>query len=147
MEPKRYRPKVGGLYYAIFLPTLILILAVAVFAAIYDPFSLAVTVTVFLLILYFAVSPLFGYVELRENTVFIRYGFFLTREIEYVRIRELKKERKPYTETMLSLKNAMEHVTVKYNKFDVTTVSVTDNDDLMINIRARIEARRIDSGI
>ena len=31
MEPKRYRPKVGGLYYAIFLPTLILVLAAAVF--------------------------------------------------------------------------------------------------------------------
>ena len=105
------------------------------------------TVTVFLLILYFAVSPLFGYVELRENTVFIRYGFILTREIDYLNIREMKKDRKFYSETMLSLKNSMEHVTVKYNKFDVTTVSVTDNDDLMINIRARIESKRIDSEI
>ena len=54
----------------------------------------------------------------------------------------MKKERKPYTDTMLSLKNAMEHVTIKYNKFDITAVSVTDNDDLIINIKARIEARR-----
>ena len=48
---------------------------------------------------------------------------------------------------MLSLKNSVEHITIKYNKFDVTTVSVTDNDDLMINIRARIEAKQIDSEI
>ena len=143
---KRYKPKIDGLFYAIWVPTVLLLIACTVVACT-EPMALLIVIAADIFTLYFLVSPLFGYVELRENTVFIRYGFFLTREIDYLRIRELKKERKPYTDTMLSLKNAMEHVTVKYNKFDVTTVSVTDNDDLMMNIRARIEAKRINSEI
>ena len=143
---KRYKPKIDGLFYAIWVPTVLLLIACTV-VAFAEPIALLIVIASDIFTLYFLVSPLFGYVELRENTVFIRYGFILTREIDYLRIRELKKERKPYTDTMLSLKNSMEHVTVKYNKFDVTTVSVTDNDDLMMNIRARIEAKRINSEI
>ena len=141
---KIYKPKIDGLFYAIWVPTVLLLIACTVVACA-EPAALIILIATDLFTLYFLISPLFGYVELRENTVFIRYGFFLTREIEYLRIRELKKERKLYTETMLSLKNAMEHVTVKYNKFDITAVSVADNDDLIINIRARIEARRAET--
>ena len=138
---KRYKPKIDGLFYAIWVPTVLLLIACTVVACT-EPMALLIVIAADIFTLYFLVSPLFGYVELRENTVFIRYGFFLTREIDYLRIRDTKKERKPYTDTMLSLKNAMEHVTIKYNKFDITAVSVTDNDDLIINIKARIEARR-----
>ena len=138
---KRYKPKIDGLFYAIWVPTVLLLIACTVVACA-EPMALLIVIAADIFTLYFLVSPLFGYVELRENTVFIRYGFFLTREIDYLRIRDMKKERKPYTDTMLSLKNAMEHVTIKYNKFDITAVSVTDNDDLIINIKARIEARR-----
>ena len=138
---KIYKPKIDGLFYAIWIPTVLLLLVCTVIACT-APMALVIMLATDLFTLYFLVSPLFGYVELRENTVFIRYGFFLTREIEYIRIREMKKERKIYTESMLSLKNAMEHVTVKYNKFDITAVSVTDNDDLIINIKARTERLR-----
>ena len=138
---KIYKPKIDGLFYAIWVPTVLLLIACTVVACT-EPMALLIVIAADIFTLYFLVSPLFGYVELRENTVFIRYGFFLTREIDYLRIRDTKKERKPYTDTMLSLKNAMEHVTIKYNKFDITAVSVTDNDDLIINIKARIEARR-----
>ena len=143
---KIYKPKIDGLFYAIWIPTVLLLLVCTVMACV-EPIALLILIATDIFTLYFLVSPLVGYVELRENTVFIRYGFFITREIDYLRIRDMKKERKFYSETMLSLKNSMEHVTVKYNKFDVTTVSVTDNDDLMMNIRARIEAKRIDSEI
>lgn len=138
---KIYKPKIDGLFYAIWIPT-VLLLAVCTVIACTAPIALIIMIATDIFTLYFLVSPLFGYVELRENTLFIRYGFFLTREIEYVRIRELKKERKPYTDTMLSLKNAIEHVTIKYNKFDITAVSVTDNDDLIINIKSRTERLR-----
>ncbi len=138
---KIYKPKIDGLFYAIWVPTVAL-LAVCTVIACTAPIALIIMIATDIFTLYFLISPLFGYVELRENTLFIRYGFFLTREIEYIRIREMKKERKIYTESMLSLKNAMEHVTVKYNKFDITAVSVTDNDDLIINIKARTERLR-----
>lgn len=138
---KIYKPKIDGIFYAIWVPTVAL-LAVSTVIACTAPMALVIMLATDIFTLYFLVSPLFGYVELREKTVFIRYGFFLTREIEYIRIREMKKERKIYTESMLSLKNAMEHVTIKYNKFDITAVSVTDNDDLIINIKARTERRR-----
>ena len=141
---KIYKPKIDGLFYAIWIPTVLLLLVCTVIACV-EPMALLILIATDIFTLYFLVSPLVGYVELRENTVFIRYGFFITREIDYLRIRDMKKERKFYSEAMLSLKNSMEHVTIKYNKFDVTIVSVTDNDDLMINIRSRIEAKRIDT--
>ena len=131
MEIKRYRPKVGGLYYAIFLPTLILVLAAAVFAAIYDPFSLAVTVTVFLLILYFAVSPLFGYAELGSESLFIRYGFFMKREIPYTKIRSVKRARRAISYSTVSLKCDMEHIEIGYGSFDETTISLVDTDEFV----------------
>ena len=146
MQNKIYKPKLDWLFHVIWIPTVILLAVCTVISFTAWP-ALLIMLATDIFTLYFLVSPLVGYVELRENTVFIRYGFILTREIEYLRIREMKKERKFYSETMLSLKNSMEHITVKYNKFDVTTVSVTDNDDLMMNIRARIEAKRINSEI
>ena len=146
MQNKIYKPKLDWLFHIIWIPTVILLAVCTVISFTAWP-ALLIMLATDIFTLYFLVSPLVGYVELRENTVFIRYGFILTREIDYLNIREMKKERKFYSETMLSLKNSMEHVTVKYNKFDVTTVSVTDNDDLMMNIRARIEAKRINSEI
>ena len=38
---------------------------------------------------------------------------------------------------MMSLKNALEHVNIKYNAFDVTTVSVVGNRDLIKEINER----------
>ena len=49
----------------------------------------------------------------------------------------IKKERKFYSETMLSLKSAMEHVEIRYNSFDVTVVSVKDNDALIAELDER----------
>jgi hypothetical protein len=38
---------------------------------------------------------------------------------------------------MVSLKNAIEHVNIKYNSFDVTTVSVVDNDGFIEELKER----------
>ena len=128
---------VDRLFYIIWIPTVLLLIA-ATAIAIFDPIALFILIATDIFTLYFLVSPLFGYVELRESTLFIKYGFIIKREIPYSKIREVKKERRFYCETMLSLKNAMDHLTIKYNRFEATTVSVDDNDTLHAELTRRI---------
>ena len=134
----RYKPKVDKLFVWLCVLMNVILLACAVSTAIFAPSTLFINVPIFLFSNYFFISPLFGYVELRDGELFVKYGFFMKRSIPYAKIRALVKEWKFYTDTMLSLKNAMEHVNIKYNSFDVTAVSVTDNDALI----AAIEERR-----
>ena len=96
-----------------------------------------ITFSTMLLTAYFLISPLFGYVELREKMVFIKFGFFMKREIPYEKIRGTKKERKWYSDSMLSLKNSMEHVNLQYNTFDFVTISVVDNDEFIRELNKR----------
>jgi hypothetical protein len=84
------------------------------------------------------ISPLFGYVELREESIFVKLGFFMKKEIPYNKIRDVEKTRKLYSDSMSALKNSLDHVNIKYNRFDVLSVSVVDNDDLMKRIKARM---------
>ena len=136
---KRYKPLIDKLYFMITIPTLILIAAATALVCVFpEPLAILIIIPVDLLIVYFLVSPLFGYVELREDTLFIKYGFMLKKEIPYSKIRSLQKGRRWYSETMMSLKNAFEHVEIKYNSFDVTTVSVINNENLIKEINDRI---------
>lgn len=132
-----FKPRVDHLYFIILIPTLIIILG-ATALAFFAPTALFITVPVDLFVLYFFISPLFGRVELREESVYIKYGFIMSREIPYAKIRAVEKERKPYSETMMSLKSAMEHVNIKYNSFDVTCVSVVENDELIEELSSRM---------
>ena len=136
MEKVKYKPKIDKLFWIILIPTAAL-LAVLTAVAVYDTVALLITVLCDLLCLYFIISPLFGYVELRESTVFIRLGLFMTREIPYGRIRGFSRERKFYSDSMLSLKNSFEHINVKYNAFDMISVSVQDNEALISEIEKR----------
>ena len=111
-------------------------IALTVFAC-FEPAALLLMLPTDILTFYFLLSPLFGYVELRENTLFIKFGFILKREIPYNKIRGLIKERSFIAETMLSLKNSFEHVKIKYNSFDVITVSVIDNDSFIKEVENR----------
>ena len=132
-----FKPRVDRLYFIILIPTLIIMLG-ATALAFFAPTALFITVPVDLFVLYFFISPLFGRVELREESVYIKYGFIMSREIPYAKIRAVEKERKPYSETMMSLKSAMEHVNIKYNSFDVTCVSVVENDELIEELSSRM---------
>ena len=138
MNTKRYKPKIDRLFWIIATPSLLVALALTVIPAIFHTGTLFITLPTLLFIAYFLVSPLFGYVELREKELFIKYGFFMRRAIPYTQIRTLEKKKGFYSESMLSLKNAFEHVNVKYNNFDVTTVSVEDNDGFVERLNARI---------
>ena len=126
MKNARSKPQIDKLFWFIWMPTVIL-LAVGMVIACASTVALLIMLATDIFTLYFLISPLFGFVELREQTVYIKFGFFTSREIEYARIRAIETERKWYSESMLSLKCAYEHVNIKYNSFDVTTVSVRDN--------------------
>ena len=130
MKNKRYKPLVDKLFYIITVPTVIFLAVMTVISA-FEPLSLIIIIPTDIFTLYFLISPLFGYVELREQSLFIKFGFIIKREIPYNKIRSTTKERSFISETMLSLKNSFEHVKIKYNTYDVTTVSVTDNDDFI----------------
>ena len=136
MNNLKYKPKVDKLFWIISLPTAVLLLALTVFAAA-APLALVITIIADIFVVYFIVSPLFGYVELRENTIFVKFGLLLKREIPYSKIRGIEKARRWYSDSMMSLKNSLDHVNIKYNSFDVTTVSVVDNDSFIAELTAR----------
>ena len=137
MENKRYKPLVDGMWLGIIIPTGLVLLAAVIASAILDPAGLAILIPTFLFTLYFLIGPFFGYVELREETVFIKYGLFLKREIPYKRVRAIVKASGFYSESMLSLKCSREHINIKYNTFDVTSVSVIGNDELIEELEKR----------
>jgi hypothetical protein len=130
MENKRYKPLVDKLFFIIFIPTAFLMVGLTIFAC-FEPIVLLIMLPSDLLTFYFLLSPLFGYVELRESSLFIKYGLILKREIPYDKVRGAEKVRKFYSESMMSLKNSFEHVNIKYNSFDVTSVSVVENDNFI----------------
>ena len=137
MQVLRFKPLFDKLFFIILIPTALLVLAISVFTAMADLRLLALGVAIDIFVGYFLVTPVFGYVELRENTLFIKYGIIMKREIPYSKIRGAEKGRKIYSESMMSLKNALEHVNIRYNRFDVTTVSVVDNDGFIRELSAR----------
>ena len=137
MESKRFKPLIDKLFWFIWIPLAVVLIAATALSAL-EPLGLIILLSTDLFTLYFLISSLVGYVEIRENSVFIKCGFILKKEIPYGKIRGLSKERKFYSESMISIKNAFEHVNIKYNKFDVISVSVSSNDELIRELEARM---------
>lgn len=141
MKNKRYKPKFDKLYFWITVPTAVLMLALTALPLVLEPDDSWVAWVLILLcdlfVFWFLLSPLFGYVELKDGGVFIKYGFILKKEIPYEKIRGLTFGRGIISESMMSLKNAMDHVNIKYNTFDITVVSVVDNEGLVEEINKR----------
>ena len=140
MVSKRYKPLVDKLFWIITIPTVVLLGAITVFA-IFEPMVLLIMIPTDLLTFYFLVSPLFGYVELREDSLFIKYGLILKKEIPYEKIRGVIKKRSFMSYTTVSLKNAYDHLDIKYNKFDVTCVSVVNNDEFKKELEEKINTK------
>lgn len=137
MDNKKYKPKVDKLFYLVMIPTMIIVLAPVIICGILVPTTLFITVPILLFTTYFLITTLFGYVELQESSLFIKYGFIMSKEIPYDKIRGVEKERSIISTSTLSIKNALDHVNIKYNKFDVTTVSIDDNDDFINELNKR----------
>lgn len=137
MEIKRYKPHFDKLYLWILIPTDILIVGIFVLA-LFTSLAMGIITGISLLFInYFLLSPAFGYLELREDGVFIKFGFVMKRHIPYKAIRGIEKKRQFYADSMLSLKNAFDHVNIKYNKFDIVSVSVKESDDLIKELSER----------
>ena len=136
--PNRYKPKFDKLFYIpISIALTLMFGATALSIVYYTFFGLAVMILCNLFVLYFFISAFVGYVELREETLFIKFGFFLKKEIPYNSIRRLEKCRKVYSESIVSLKSSLEHIDIRYNTYDVVSVSVVDNDALIEEIEKR----------
>ena len=119
MENRRFKPMLDKLYLILLIPTAVVMGAMTVLSA-FEPISLLITLPIDIITFYFLISPLFGYVELRENTLFIKFGFILKREIPYDKIRGLVKDR---------------------NKFDMVSVSVVTNDNFIKELEARVSGK------
>ena len=140
MPKKRFKPLIDKTFYIIWIPTAVL-LAAATVIALSSLLALLILIATDLFTLYFLLSSLAGYVELRENTVFIKLGFIMKLDIPYEKIRGFSRQRKIYSDSTVSIKNALEHVNIKYNKFDIVSVSVVTNDELIGEIEKRIQAK------
>ncbi|MBQ8302707.1 MAG: PH domain-containing protein [Clostridia bacterium] len=140
MENKRFKPLVDRLFWITLAITLILLATMSAVVC-FSPAALFIIIPVDLAVVYLLLTSLFGYVELRESSVFVKFGLIMKREIPYGKIRGAFKERKLYSDSMLSLKNALEHVNIKYNSFDVTTVSVVDNESFCKELEARLGSK------
>ena len=135
---KRFKPKIGKTFYVIWIPT-VLFLSVMTAVSLVAPLAFVILLLTDALTLYFLLTSLFGYVELRDDAVLVKFGFIAKAEIPYSTIRGVTKERKLYADSIMSLKNSLDHVNIKYNRFDIVSVSVTDNDELISEIEARIK--------
>ncbi|MBQ8584585.1 MAG: PH domain-containing protein [Clostridia bacterium] len=133
----KFKPLVDKLYWILFIPTNVVVVLLTVIPPFFAPQTLLVTLPILLFLNYFFISPLFGYVELREEDVLIKYGLIIKRIIPYSKIRSAEKKRRFYSDSILSLKNSFEHVDIKYNSFDVTAVSVRDNDKFIDELEKR----------
>ena len=138
MNNKRYYPMFDKFYYITASITFALVTAPMIICGILAPSTLFITVPVFLFGMYFFISPLFAYVELCESELFIKFGLMMTKRIPYAKIRKTQKERAGISPSILSIKNAMEHVNIRYNTFDITTVSVKDNDAFIEDLNKRM---------
>ncbi len=136
MENKRYKPSVDKLFWWSAGAAIAIMIPMTIISA-FSPITLIITIPIDLLVAYFLISPFFGYVELRDKSVLIKFGLILKKEIPYSKIRKIQKDRKCYSESILSLKNALDHVNIRYNTYDVTTVSVVNMDSFIEELNER----------
>ena len=74
MESKRYKPMIDKYFWIIWIPLMAFLLA-ATLLSLFEPIALVILLLTDLFCFYFMVSSLVGYVELREKSVYIKFGF------------------------------------------------------------------------
>ncbi len=141
METKVFKPLVDRLFWSVLIILFFSLTGATIIS------SVNLILLIFMIVLdavciYLLVSPLFGYVELGESAVLVKFGLLMSREIPYSSIRGMTRGRGIHSESMISLKNGMDHVNIKHGRFDVTTVSVVGNDELVALLEARVGAAR-----
>lgn len=137
MKNKRFKPLFDKLFWIIWVPTSMLLLGVTACSC-FAPVALFIMIPINVFVFYFLISSLFAYVELRDESLFIKFGFFMKKEIPYKKIRGVQKVRKVYADSMAAIKNAMDHINIKYNTYDIVSVSVARNDKFISELEQRM---------
>jgi len=135
---KRYNVAIDKLFFIIWIPVSVIMISLTILSFT-EVLAFILLILLDLFVFYFLFSSLSGYVEIYDNYLYIKFGFIIKRKIEYKDIRDVIKERKVYSTSYLSLKNALEHIVIKYNKYDDVTISVKENDDLINELKKRIK--------
>lgn len=137
---KKYKPKVDKLFYILLVVINVISLAILIIPQLfYLSFeSFIFSIIVILFINYFLISPLFGYIEIKETSIFIKYGIILKKEIPFNKIKKLELKKKWYSDSILALKCSIEHVDITFNSYDKTCVSVKENDIFIEDVRRMI---------
>ena len=135
MEKKRFMPHIDWINRVIFIIAIVLLLGLTVEICLFpEPLAICLVIPLELIVLYLLISPFFGYVELRENTVFIKFGLILKKEIPFSVIRGAERVVKTSSDSIISLKTAFEHINIKYNRYDVVSVSIKDGDEFIAEL-------------
>ena len=136
----KFRPRVDKYYLWIAIPTEIFLIVMTVMTLVhFTLFGLIVMLLALALSSFFILSPIFfGYAELRDDELFVDFGVFIKRSIPYSKIRAIEKKRRFYSESMLSLKCAIDHVDIKYNRFDVLSLSLKDEEVFIEELNKKI---------
>ena len=136
----KFRPRVDKYYLWIAIPTEIFLIVMTVMTLVhFTLFGLIVMLLALALSSFFILSPIFfGYAELRDDELFVDFGVFIKKSIPYSRIRAIEKKRRFYSESMLSLKCAIDHVDIKYNRFDVLSLSLKDEEVFIEELNKKI---------
>lgn len=135
----KFKPKIDSYYLWILIFTELALLAALVLCLV--EFTLGgflIMLFTFIFTSFFMISPFFGYAELRDGELYIKFGFFLKKAIPYSKIRAVEKKRRWYSESMVSLKTAMNHIDVKYNRFDVVSLSIKDEERFVEELNKKI---------
>lgn len=137
---KKYKPKIDKLFYIMLVVINVLSLTILIIPQLfYLSFeSFIFSIIVILFINYFLISPLFGYIEIKETSIFIKYGIILKKEIPFNKIKKLELKKKWYSDSILALKCSIEHVEITFNSYDKTCVSVKENDIFIEDVRRMI---------
>lgn len=136
----KFKCKIDHYFIIIIFLTVLLLIVPPLLSFIFgDILAGCCTLIPFLLIFLMFISSASGYVLLKDDELYIRYGWILRKSIPYSKIIRLEKKRKWYTESIVALKNSFEHVDIRYNRFDVTCVSVKNNDLFIEELNKRIQ--------
>lgn len=138
----RFKPYFDKTFKVVLFLSSALCLMLFVALSFVDFFAMLVCLACALLTAYFIISPLFGYAELRDKTLYVKFGIIMEKEIEYSRITRIKRGRGFYSDSFVSLKNSMEHITVWCGIGESVTLSVVDNDRFATELEERIAASR-----
>lgn len=135
----KFKPKTDSYYLLILIFTELIVLAALVLClAEFTLGGFLIMLFTFIFTSYFIISPFFGYAELRGGELYIKFGFFLKKSIPYSKIRAIEKKRRWYSDSMVSLKMAMDHIDVKYNRFDVVSLSLKDEERFIEELNKKI---------